>query len=1423
MRTAELIGLLRSQDRNKPVVSDHLAQLDNTRQLHLLGELSNWLLVELHKYQDRQTGLNDLETLQQGSIHSQIRHTLKAILTIIQSITISTTNANSGNSEYAASVTPVSTKHSQKQKTVLPLDDRDKERILDGFLRPVLIGVVPLGPRVDSTDVQLLCAKILCICTSPLTVNPPFPPQEFTKYMFSISASYSTLHSKTRGDNQANGTSIAHAQRGNDADVILALSSLLGSTSIKLQEYGLRILTSHKFITKEKFAWEILPSLRSVLEDFKNDLVAIQTSSMSIFETNHTSANPNSESTVKDENSARKHNSQSGDSSSIGIRSKALLILQSFQQEAGRSLTPLSVASTQQPIDRHVKPAQLDEAAPMSLLIDLWKNIQEIFFFDKAALPSCDRIILALCGTIYWSCWFSQEWGFGMVMLIEQGMETLLAWYGYYITSHDDGDHNGENNVDSSLSIATAQTLAQKKESNSTILEKEDDMRHQACVLEYLTKLIGILVSNKSNNKALYSGYPRPVGLTIVRRTIEFFNDLTTTSNRTSTAGASSIPAILSSPSPANTSTTNSVAQVSTAVQLIKIKPGILEAMLGIINSCFGSKKALDDLIIFSRVPNVLVMLLSESNSNELFRTPTKEFPEAMSRRFMSLALAILPGFLKRGSQNTWTEDVTWNEWTVGPGAIWMLSRIMVERSLVGTSFRNNRQNKPHSAGDNESDTSSLPHELVEKSLFDTLSKVMGSLESARAVVSNNTITELFAAILDIDHPLRFYCNKMHFELMEISDTTESVTNESDHHDKTMAPIENATGDSNLTAINTPLNLSNTTTPLNNGHIGSSPTTLLRAIDLILPTKRQQQLHCQLLHHFYQIMHPLQSQFERIYQYVGGRQGLAESNESSDSVFWMREYCALVFMYILTPPSSGTIMAPYFAWESKLDKTALLESESVLGVVCRMLTLEMVYDNEDEVESEFDITPAVGQDKAQDSKSNEENMNGVQREEALLRKFSSGLAFQSHGWRHVDRWRQQHLELVGTYSELMTMEWEAHVAKLSGAPLAGFTDAGTKEVTENLKRKNKAGDETAIPVVFSVQGRSLTFPDRECLSRVSPFFYTLLKGEFQESHQDTIVLHDVEPDNIELLLEILKESQVTSQHLLPKDLPLELVVQLMVCADRYLVSFVRRLAENWVLETLGELEMKEYDLCPTLQSDTIASNSRIESGATIALDGAKRMRSEDGLTRVRGNINGTTIDEKRPRLDPSKDIDLVDQSNRAAMEVVMSDDYDGHTETTPSSSSAFSFSSFTTSKEAATFEHGVSTATASKIIVDDNVIHSHDDQASLSGQQSPTNTEDNRDEEEQETLTIQDCLLIVYEACADPQFGSIYTTTHPFHGLVWDVLRRMMLRLGSVAIRPRFTTMLNRFGGERIQEFLQILYELAFDDSDSYLTSMTVE
>ncbi|KAF9130242.1 hypothetical protein BGW39_003292 [Mortierella sp. 14UC] len=1664
MRTAELIALLRSHDRNKPIVRDHLVMLDHTRQLHLLGELSNWLLVELHKYQDRQTGPNDLETLQQGSIHSQIRHTLKAIITFLQNVTGSTAVSGRSNGTSAtatssnmASSSPPDTK--QATKTALPLDDRAKEKILDSFLTPILIGTVPLGLRVDSTDVQHMCAKILSFCTNPLTTNAPFPQQAFTKRMISISAPSSS--SSSSGNNQSHIAPIMKPHRSGP-DIVLAMSSLLQSSSIKLQEYGLRILTSHKFIVQERLAWEILPALRSVLEALNKDLADIRAASMSIFEDDRQdTGEPLDGVKTRDDatgKSVEYQDKQDESSSHVGVRSRGLLLLQSFLTEAGRHTSSSALLQQQQ---GSVKRERLQEAAPMTLLVELWRELQQIFFFDKAAVPSCDRLVLVLCGAIYWTCWIFQERDSAIAVLLEKGVDTLLAWYGYYITAHDDDVDQEHASSEGKDKIPAVQTLAQQTTSNSAqATRKEDDLKHQASVLEYLTKLIVNMVTNKNNHVALYTGYPRPVGLTITRRTIEFFGDIPTTSVSTSTTGTTTATdAGSSSSSPALPSNSNDTTQTSTSVQLIRLKPGILEAMLGVISGCFGANRASEDLIVHSRVPHVLVMLLSEPTTRELFRTPSKELPEATSRRCRLQTLSLLPGLLKHEGLNSWIENMTWSEWTVGytglvdiimlpldrdaetnrtwivdshvkgvasdcplipelmpdaemglkalklfglfwkyhpkghwllsdifgprffqpkmlyiladlredsfivtastvedwigvkwiqeralllvdtavylgaesnirfnmrerwgalpflvallgasvrrlnlreycreshcrrialkcfyalrhfwldrqgltqlvdlalgpmggeeealwwrampsmvhsfsapvapggtamsasivplllsivappkaewssdlllggigkrsrwrhplfereepllveaclhlaqisplptcqqhlvskPGVIWMLSRMMVERSLIGASARH-RSNVDATGGGN----ANMAPELIEKSLFETLTKVMTSEESAKSVVSNNTVTELFAAILEVDQLLRFYRDKMAFE---------QTPDESKDEDGG----EDVEGNANQEVAHPPPAAE---PPIQAAKKDEPPAGPLKAINLILPTRRHQHLQQQLLRHFQTTMQPLRGQFERIYQYVGGRQGLADTDESADSVFWLREYCAIIFMYTLDPPPSGMVgpAAPppaWVAWGSKIDKTALLESESVLGVVCRMLTLELEYDDdglkagmetdEESMLMDHDTVKAVGAVC-------EEDLKSVQREEALLRRLSSGLAFQSLGWRHVDRWRQQHLDLVESYADLMTTEWKSHVANLVGSSAAV------------PKSKDKEKEVAPVQISFLVQDRTISFPDRVCLSRASPFFYTLLQGDFLESNQEQIVLQDVDPDDVELLLEILLESRMTAHHLLPEDMPFEVVVRLMVCADRFMVVFVRRLAELWILNALGELEMQKYNLQPMKASAARVSGSEADVGglATAVLDVSKRARAEDS------GIGEAGVAEKRPRLDPHGDIDLVNGINTTIAEVLLPKERDVLGGIIPSTAPC--------SLPTADTQSTRSSRAITNTINSDDGNTSEDDK--LSPPKSPvtitsSSSSPSSSSCEEEPSTIQDHLLAVYEACSHPRLGSIYTSTHPFHALLWDTLRRMMLRMGSMAIQPRFTIMLNQGGQE---------------------------
>jgi len=134
------------------------------------------------------------------------------------------------------------------------------------------------------------------------------------------------------------------------------------------------------------------------------------------------------------------------------------------------------------------------------------------------------------------------------------------------------------------------------------------------------------------------------------------------------------------------------------------------------------------------------------------------------------------------------------------PGAIWILSRMMVERTLVGTPIpkedmeEEDQNDKPGENGDgNESeedvgqraavDTSTaatgvavtlsneetMPRLLLEKVLFDILTRVFSAMDMAKTLVSNNTTTELFAAILEMDRPLCFYTSKLSLEGKKLS------------------------------------------------------------------------------------------------------------------------------------------------------------------------------------------------------------------------------------------------------------------------------------------------------------------------------------------------------------------------------------------------------------------------------------------------------------------------------------------------------------------------------------------------------------------------------------------------------------------------------------------------------------------------------
>ncbi|KAI1307050.1 hypothetical protein EDD11_004572 [Mortierella claussenii] len=1417
---------------------------------------------------------------------------------------------------------------------------------------------MPLGgPRNDITDIQLLCAKILCFCSSPVRITsstataPLFSPQTFAKRL--ITAAYPPQEQKQplrldRDRTQAPTPLVANG--------VVAMSALLDSRTIKLREYGLRILTSHRDLVQLDPIWNLLPSLKRILESLKDNLTRVGSADHALKRLDHDLGLTED---GKDMNSETGLQGPIKDRELwIATESKALSLLTWFVQEASKSsVTPLS--------SRHVnRMDKLKTTVSPALLVDLWRTVQHIFLFDGSCLPSGERLVAATTVLVYWVCWVFQD--DAMTYVMREGADTLMAWYGYFIISRE---HASTSTVEAPLPSARGTPLLDKNDERS--------LKQPAYILEYLSKLIQNIVTPKRHQPSLFSmSRPVGIGVVIMRRTIEFLEDIL----------ESTLPVSVSQLPQENVEANDDILRgseavpktISYSVRMIQERPGILDAMLGIMVGCIEGSQEGDQLILHSQLLNVLLLLLS--NIQELFAVHPHCLTDSTARKVHQISLTILQWILKRDLLVPGVENVPLNHWRLGytalvdwamqpleqevemsatpdismsqdrtvttvatmtaegemgikalrvfalfwkhhpkgrnmlsdlmgprlhqlrmvpllifsldetpsssgtavgksvkykrdrtlllldtiiyfgcessvrinmrerwsslpflvallgasmkrlesnkfslrdklsrmaamrcfhalrnfwydrvglvqlieldlssiqdgseswrhcmpaavlqdyqlltsaatashgsivpllltitappytvwsselmlnsttqydamettqisswrkryphplfdqydqllveaaltlsqlcqfhecqqrliatPCATWMLSRLMVERTLVGNvSGASPIHNERNSS-------SNSPQELLERALFEALTRIVSSVDLAKSLVSNNTMTEIFAAVLEIDRPLHFYDVQMGFEGPTSMEDTKSegadhVASDGKHNKQ--APLD---------------------------HVLKND---LQSQAHILPTPRQRDLHHQLLLHFQTAMLPLRGQFERIFHYVGGLRPLQDSDETSESVYWLREYCALVFLYTLDPPLPGSNSG----WgSSRIDKNALLNSESALGVVCRMLTLEMDYENEPNVSA------------GQEGDDTQSRVVDEQEEQARLRRFSAGLAIQSLSWKHAEQWRQQHWELVESYMTVTTVEWESYVAALKRTT-TGISSTGSN------KAKGGTIKSQPMAVSFTVQGRIISFPDRALLSRSSSFFHTLLVGDFLEATQQHILLQDIDPDDFQMLMDVIHESQWTAQLLLPEDLSFQLVLRLMVCAERYMVMFVRRLAEAWILQNMRLRELRYYDTTPR------ANNSKWTE-----------MKREEGCNKHgREDLTPELPREKRHKRDE--------------------DDDDGS--------------------------------------VMDLEVQEEDVMRSQVDQEGHESLEDDSQE------SIQECLLMVYETCSDLRHGSLYVSTHPFYGLLWDALKRMTLRLGSVATLPRFASMLAAGGEEKIQELLRILFELTID------------
>ncbi|KAG0003720.1 hypothetical protein BGZ79_000194 [Entomortierella chlamydospora] len=632
MHTAELITLLRSHERTHPKTKGHLAALDQARRLHLLGELSNWLLAELQKYRDRQAGSTSLETPQQGSLRSQIRHTLLAIQVLLDNFSSESTSSQD--------VNPGSV-----SKTPVLLNDKGKEKVLESFLRPILIGISPLGPRVDSTDVQLLCAKIICYCANPLTKNAPFQPQVLFKTMMAMTQRQESQEWQSTKQDRGHGPGQL------TSDAVVGFTALLQSPMIKLQDYALRILTSHKSIVQIDQTWELLIPLKSVLEGLRDSMVRITTDQqVELFGQDL--------GTVKTSSASPDAVIRSGSSggmikeleSAITIQSKALTLLQWYLQEAGKSSSAPVLSSTsslnfqdQMSGSRNYRRLRiLKEAADVGALADIWRAIQHIVLFERPKLAVVsERLVLLTSASIYWVCWVFQD--DALTYIISESADTLMAWYGYYIIPRDQ--------------VSGLSSSAQEKM----------DLKHQSSVLEYLSKLIQNMVTSKKHYTTLFVGNP-PVGIVIMRRTIEFLEGIL----------ESSLPVMSSNSDPdltrplpdtfvLNVDYTPTDAKPTTyPIRIIQERPGVLEAMLGIMAGCYGGSQEASSLVLNSQLLHILLLLLS--NIRNLF--DIHNLAESTARKVRQLSLSMLLLILKHDSSIPGIEDVPMDHWTLGYKAL---------------------------------------------------------------------------------------------------------------------------------------------------------------------------------------------------------------------------------------------------------------------------------------------------------------------------------------------------------------------------------------------------------------------------------------------------------------------------------------------------------------------------------------------------------------------------------------------------------------------------------------------------------------------------------------------------------------------------------------------------------------------------------
>lgn len=99
----------------------------------------------------------------------------------------------------------------------------------------------------------------------------------------------------------------------------------------------------------------------------------------------------------------------------------------------------------------------------------------------------------------------------------------------------------------------------------------------------------------------------------------------------------------------------------------------------------------------------------------------------------------------------------------------------------------------------------------------------------------------------------------------------------------------------------------------------------------------------------------------------------------------------------------------------------------------------------------------------------------------------------------------------------------------------------------------KLPNDCANIVIFKLDDGTSIEADRDFLSERSDYFNKLLCGQFKESHQEEIVLHNVENKSLRCLLNLLYYD-INKSEIVEMDLDLSTILDVIVLTDRYLLT-----------------------------------------------------------------------------------------------------------------------------------------------------------------------------------------------------------------------------------------------------------------------------